>query len=320
MSDRVWDVIIVGGGAAGLSAALVLAQARRAVLVVDAGEQRNLPHARMRGYLTRDALPPSELVRIGREEAASYGAKFLDDRVTYVRRGVNGFEIETVPGMRLQSARLLIATGLVDELPDIPGVREFWGDTVFHCPYCAGCEMNDDTVVVLGVGDGSITESHLMKQWAGRVILATNDLTHLTDDDRALLQARDIDVVDHAVTRVRSDDGLTLVLEHADGSETTCDRLLVGPQLHIRRELLDQLGVSVDDECGPDGIIVPAGDSGGTDELGVWVAGNVFDINCQVIEAAAQGLKAAIALNANLVKKELGRLKAEQVWQPTPTS
>lgn len=315
MSDPFWDVIIVGGGPAGLSAAVVLAQARRAVLVIDAAQQRNLRHSRTRGYLTRDGLPPTELVAIGRAEASSYGATILEDTVTRVSRVADGFHVETKGGARLSAAHLLLATGLRDELPAIPGVAENWGESVFHCPYCGGSEMTQDVVAVLSVGQSSIMEAHLLRQWVDRVILLTNDLTEPTPEQLRLLAACGIELVDHAVTRVTRGPDNRLRLLHTDGSTTVCDRLLVGPQLHIRRDLLDQLGVTIDEKSGPDGVIIPTGDSGGTSEFGVWVAGNVMDTNCQVIEAAAQGLKAAIAINASLVRRELDLL-TRQFFDP----
>lgn len=199
--------------------------------------------------------------------------------------------------------RLLVATGVRDELPDVEGLERWWGHEVFHCPYCHGVEIEDRTVVgVLGAGDGSVAEAHLLLQWAERVVLLTHGRVEVTPDDRAALSARGIEVVDGRVVRTRADgDTLTgVVLE--DGTEVDLDELRVSPTTHPRRELLDLLSVEVTE---PDehGITVPSGDAGGTDVEGVLVAGNVRDCNAQVIDAAAQGLKAAVAINASLTQE-----------------
>ena len=147
MNTLSYDVVIVGGGAAGLSAALVLGRARRCIAVVDAGMPRNAPAAHMHGFLSRDGMPPAELLAAGRSEVAAYGVELVDDQVLTIE---TGFSVRLAHGQALKARRILIATGMHDELPDIPGVRERWGRDLLHCPYCHGWEVRDQPIGVLG--------------------------------------------------------------------------------------------------------------------------------------------------------------------------
>lgn len=319
------DVAIVGAGAAGLNAAVILAQAGRTVLVLESGETRNRFDAHMRGFLSRDGLAPKDLVAIGREEVERYGGTVIRTRVVSARAldeetgqadtdkehltGPSRFALELEDGGEVRARRLLLAMGLVDELPDVEGIEEFWGSAVFHCPYCSGCEITHETVAVLAAGPEAVAEAHLLLQWADEVVLLTNDT--ITPDERELrgLRARDIRCEDGRVVRVTGSppDGLTGVV-FEDGRELACQALLIAPTTHPRRALLDDLGVTVFDEPGDDCVLVPTDVGRASDVEGVWVAGNLRDGNVQVIEAAADGLRAAIAINADLTKEDVEAL------------
>src|SRR3954465_9053055 len=157
MSQSPYDVAVVGGGAAGLSAALVLSRARRRVLVVDAGEPRNAPAAHLHGYLSRDGFPPSRLLACGREEVSRYGDVIVEDRVTeLLPRGRGVFGVVLSGGQRVSARRVLVTTGLRDALPGIPGLRERWARDVLHCPYCHGAEVQDRRLGVLGGTAGAV--------------------------------------------------------------------------------------------------------------------------------------------------------------------
>ncbi|MCA1782583.1 MAG: NAD(P)/FAD-dependent oxidoreductase [Dermatophilaceae bacterium] len=324
-TDLTCDIAVVGAGAAGLSAAVILAQAGRNVLVLDSGEPRNRFDAHMRGFLSRDGLAPSELGELGRAEVERYGGvlkRVRATRATTVDSGTGAadtaedrlagptrFALELDDGTAVRARRLLLAMGLVDELPEVDGLLDHWGGAVFHCPYCRGCEITDETVAVLASGPEAVAEAHLLLQWADDVILLTNDTLTLDTSQLDVLAARGIRVVDGAVVAVKGEhpDRLTAVV-FADGREMPCQALLVAPTTHPRRALLDDLGVQVNDEPGEDCVVVPTDRGRGTTVPGVWVAGNLRDGNVQVVEAAADGLRAAIAINADLTKEDVEAL------------
>lgn len=310
MDDDLYDAVVVGGGAAGLSAGLVLAQAQCRVAVVDAGEPRNRYEAHMHGYLSRDGMAPTELLSIGRREVRDAGGEILDDRV--VGASVDGdeqtprFTLETEGGTTLRTRRVVVATGLHDEMPDVDGLGLYWGHAVFHCPYCHGVEITDDLVVgVLASTRASVLKAHLLLQWAKRVVLLTHDRPEPPADDLAGLAARGIEVVPGRVVAVEGDGEQLTAVVHADGSRTTVDELLISPTSHLHREVLDLLGVDVRDKADKNGIILRTDDSGLTSVPGVYAAGNVRDTNAQVVDAAAQGLKTAIAVNASLIEERV---------------
>jgi thioredoxin reductase len=165
-----YDVVIIGGGAAGLSAALVLTRARRRVVVIDAGEPRNAPAAHMQGFLSRDGMPPAELLAAGREEVRSYGGHLVGGTVTAIRAHGAGFEVTTEDGSVVGARRILVTTGLRDEIPDIPGVRERWGRDLLHCPYCHGHEVRDQRLGVLGGTPDAVQHALLVRQWTDDVV------------------------------------------------------------------------------------------------------------------------------------------------------
>src|SRR5689334_19725548 len=158
------DVAIIGGGPAGLSAALVLGRARRRVVVVDAGTPRNAPASHMQGFLSRDGTPPADLLRDARAEVRRYGVELVDDRVV---DATAGFALRLAGGRTLEARQVLLATGAVDDLPDLEGARERWGRDLLHCPYCHGWEVRDQAIGVLG----SVEHAHLLRQWTDDVVL-----------------------------------------------------------------------------------------------------------------------------------------------------
>jgi thioredoxin reductase len=164
-SPATHNVLIIGGGAAGLSAAPVLGRARRRVAVIDAAKPRNAPAAHMQGFLSRDGTPWQELLADGLAEVVSYGVELIDDRVVAVEPG---FSVRLAGGSVLTARRLLITAGLVDELPAITGLRERWGRDVLHCPYCHGWEVRDEPIGVFGTGPGSVEHAQLLRQWSAR--------------------------------------------------------------------------------------------------------------------------------------------------------
>jgi thioredoxin reductase len=296
-----FDVVIVGGGSAGLSAALVLSRARRRVLVVDSGRPRNAPATQMHGYLSRDGLAPSELVSIGRAEIEAYGATVLDAEVTAVAADEGpGFRVRVSGGREISARRLLLATGLHDVLPDIAGLKERWARDVLHCPYCHGWEVRDQPLGVIGDSPEAVRYAQIVRQWADDVVYFTPPML-LTPVERDELVARAIGIVEGTVARVLVDDDDRLRgVELDDGRVVPRRALFVPPRFVPHNDLLLELGCRLD----ADGWVV-VDPTGRTSVPGVWVAGNLANPRAQVITAAGEGSAAAIALNADLVDDDV---------------
>jgi thioredoxin reductase len=297
MSEQTFDVVIVGGGAAGLSAALVLGRARRRVAVVDAGAPRNAPAAHMQGFVSRDGLPPSELLAIGREEIARYGVRLLGDHVEAVEPG---FVVRLEGGPALEARRVLIATGALDELPDIPGVNERWGRDLLHCPYCHGWEVRDEPLGVLGTHPLATEHAQLIRQWSDDVVFFVH-AAELSATERAQLEARGIEVVEGHVARLVVEDDALVGVELSGGRVVPRTAVFIRPAIVPHRDgVVSGLGCEVDEGGFP---LVDA--FGRTSVPGVWAAGNAADPRAQVITAAGAGSAAAIAINADLVQEDV---------------
>ena len=200
MSDETWDVVVVGGGAGGLATAMTLARARRRVLVVDAGEPRNAPADGVHNYLGREGTPPGELTAIARAEVEGYGGVVRTGRVVSASATeAGGFTIGLAEGTTLRARRLVVATGLVDELPAVDGVRERWGRDVLHCPYCHGWEVRDRRIGVLATSSASLHQVQLLRQWSKDVVLFANDAVVPGRQQADALAARGIEVVEGPV-------------------------------------------------------------------------------------------------------------------------
>jgi thioredoxin reductase len=307
-ADR-YDVVVVGGGAAGLSAALVLGRARRRVAVVDAGEPRNAPAAHMHGFLGSDGLPPSELIARGRGEVATYGVDQIADRVTGItslearplsRRSLH---LTLATGRTLTARRILVTTGLRDVAPDVPGVADRWGRDLLHCPYCHGYEVRDQPLGVLAGGRTPIEESlahaHLVRQWSDDVVFFANG-TPISAEQRERLLARAIGIVEERVARLVVEDDQLTGLETVDGHVLPRAAVFVRPHLVANDTLLTDLGCAT----GNTGW-VSVDPTGATSVPGVWAAGNAVDPRAQVITAAGEGSAAAIAINNDLVEEDV---------------
>jgi thioredoxin reductase len=293
------DVVIVGAGAAGLNAALLLARARRQVAVVDSGEPRNAPAAHMHGFLTRDGMSPADFLEAGRAEVLGYGARLVDGRVdTVVQEDGGNFTVRLGSGETLRARSILVATGLHDELPDVPGVRERWGRDVVHCPYCHGYEFRDQSIGVLGTSPGAVFHAQLIRQWSADVVLFAHTLD-LTTEDRDRLEARGVSVVDGPVARVLVDDDAVRGVELAEGATVSRSAVFVVPRMVPNDSLLTDLGCAVENGW------VSVDRAGATSVPGVYAAGNVTDPRAQVVTAAGVGSAAGFAINLDLVDKDI---------------
>ena len=300
--DKTYDVVVIGGGAAGLSGALSLGRARRSVLVIDAGAPRNAPAAHVHNYLGREGTPPEELLAIGRREVAQYGVEVIAGKVPAASRQADGTFGVTLEGQRISARRLLVATGLADELPDIPGVAEGWGKTVLHCPYCHGWEVRDQTLGILGQGALSIHQAQLFRQLSKDVVLFRHTAPPLSDDEAEQLTARGIQVVEGKVAGWEGG-GVRM----SGGELVPRQALVVCTRADASAEVLASLGLDTAElEVGGQevGTYVPADPRGVTAVPGVWVAGNASDPRAQVLTSAAAGLQAGAAINADLIAEE----------------
>jgi thioredoxin reductase len=296
-----YDVIVVGGGAAGLSGALMLARSKRSVLVIDAGTPRNAPAEGVHGLLGHDGVSPLELLERGRAEVRRYGGEVISGSVDAV---TEGFTVTLADGRSFEARRILVTTGLVDELPEIPGLRERWGRDVVHCPYCHGWEVRDRPIGVISSGPMSVHQALLFRQLSDDVTFFTHTRPAPEGDDAAKLATRGIAIVAGEVAAVEStDDGITGV-RLADGSVTPVGAVAVATRMVARAGLLGKLGLRPVEHPTGAGEYVPAEVGGRTEVPGVWVAGNVTDVTAQVGAAAAAGAMAGAMINADLVTEE----------------
>jgi thioredoxin reductase len=313
-----YDVVVIGGSAAGLSAALVLSRARRKVLVVDAGQPRNAPAPQMHGYLSRDGEDPAELLAMGRNEVKGYGGDIVAGTVTeMVPDGRTGFWVLLAGGQRISTRRLLVTTGLRDELPDVPGLAERWARDVLHCPYCHGHEVRDRQLGVIGGTPGAVRYAQIVRQWSHDVVYFTPPEV-LTAAERTQLLARAVGVVEGTIEQLVIDETDHLRgVQLADGCVIPRDALFAPPRFVANSDLLLTLGCAVDD-----GGWVAVDRSGQTSVAGVWAAGNVVDPRAQVITAAGAGSAAAIAINANLVEDDVRNAvrDLDHGFPPAPTA
>ncbi|MGW1668002.1 NAD(P)/FAD-dependent oxidoreductase [Streptomyces sp. NPDC002324] len=302
-----YEVIVIGGGAAGLSAALVLGRARRHTLVVDAGEPRNTPAAHMQGFLSRDGMPPAEFLAVGREEIARYGVELVRGRAVDVTRNDDGgsFTVTLAGGRAVGARRLVVATGLKDGLPAVPGVAERFGRDVLHCPYCHGWEVRDQPFGVLATTPMSVHQALMVSQWSKDVTLFLHEVAEsdLSADDLRRLAAAGVSVVPGRVAGlVVEDDHLTGV-RLTDGSTHARSVLFTAPRPVPQTGLLEKLGADLDDT--PFGAYPVIDPTGRTTVPGVWAVGNATGFSEQVVNAASSGYRAGATINGDLLMADL---------------
>jgi thioredoxin reductase len=307
LSDR-YDVVVAGGGAAGLNGALMLARSRRSVVVIDAGAPRNAPAAGVHGFLSQDGTPPAELLARGRAEVRRYGGRVVPGEVSAVtrtdRRGDRRFAVTLADGRTVRARRLLVATGLADELPDIPGLRARWGRDVVHCPYCHGWEVRDQAVGVLASGPLSVHQALLFRQLTEDVAFFPHTGPWPASEEAEQLAARGITVVGGEVTSVEIAADRLAGVRLGDGRVVSRQVLAVSPRMVARAGFLAALGLRPAPHPSGAGEHIPADAAGQTGVPGVWVAGNVTDLAAQVGGAAAAGAVAGARINADLVAEE----------------
>ncbi|TQJ47452.1 thioredoxin reductase [Streptomyces sp. SLBN-115] len=304
-----YEVIVVGGGAAGLSAALVLGRARRRTLVVDAGEPRNAPAAHMQGYLSRDGMSPAEFLAVGREEIARYGVDLVHDRAVDATRE-EGFAVRLASGRTVRARQLVVATGLKDELPPVPGVAERFGRDVVHCPYCHGWEVRDRAFGVLATTAASVHQALMVSQWSKDVTLFLHTVAEaeLTDEDLRRLAAAGVRIVPGEVAGLVVEDDRLTGVRLRDGRMHEREVVFVAPRAVPRTDLLARLGAELSET--PFGTYPVVDGRGLTTVPGLWAAGNASGFAEQVVNAASRGYRAGAAINGELLMADLDRAVA----------
>ena len=299
VTEQPWDVTIIGGGPAGCAAAMVLARCRRRVLVIDEGKHRNIRTGGIHNYLTRDGITPKEFTAATRAELKKYDVEIIEARVVSVAAlAQHGFSAEDSNGNRYLSRRLLIATGVTDNIPNIPGMQDYWGDVIHHCPYCDGWEVRDKVIALYSVRFNGTGMAHALRQLSDRVILLTDGARYLSAEQRKRLAARNIEVVAERLKNVEKTE--TGVLIHMlRGEPVQCDCIFVNHGNMVNNDLVKQLGV----KCKPNGSI-PVSRSQACNVPGVYIAGDVVYDMQFVSLAAAEGVKAAVAIHNDLMKTD----------------
>ncbi len=254
---------------------------------MDGGEPRNAPATAAHNVLARDGIPPLELLAAGQREAEHYGADIRHDRAVAARRGGNGFEVDLASGGTVRAHRLLLATGLIDELPDVPGVREFWGKSVLHCAYCHGWEVRGQRIGVLATSTLSVHQALLFRQLSDDVTLFRHTMPDPGDEAWDQLAALVIRVVGGVVHRLHSENDVLRAVVLHDGHEFPVDALTVAPLFIARADLYEKLGGTLTDH--PTGAFITTGPMGRTEIPGVWAAGNVSDLVAMVAAATGTG-------------------------------
>jgi thioredoxin reductase len=299
----VCDVVVIGGGAAGLNGALMLARSRRSVVVLDAGNPRNAPAGGVHGLLGHDGIPPAELLERGRDEVRRYGGQVVTGEVTTATRDPDGFVVALADGRAVRARRLLVAAGLVDELPEVPGLRELWGHDVLHCPYCHGWEVRDKAIGVLATGPRAMHLASLFRQLSDDIVYFSHT-SPPAEEQAEELAALGIRVVDGNVACLDVVDDRLAGVRLAGGTVVRREALVVMPRMVARAAFLTGLGLRPTPHPSGLGDHIATDATGRTEVPGVWAAGNVTDLAAQVGASAASGALAAAQINADLVAED----------------
>jgi thioredoxin reductase len=298
-----YDCIVVGAGPAGLSAALMLGRCRRSVLVCDSGQPRNARSTGAHNYLTRDGILPREFLQLGREEVARYpSVVFRDVEVLDATRSPDGFRVVCADGNQLASRKLLLATGVVDELPPIAGLESLYGISVHHCPYCDGWEWRDHPIGIYGRGEEGSALALGLTVWSDDVVLCTDGPSGLSDVELEHLSGRGVEVREDRVVRLEGKDGYLERIVFETGESLPRRALFVCAGQHQHSGLARKLGCRFTSKGAVD-----TGSFEATEVPGLYVAGDSSKEAQFVVVAAAEGAEAGMAINRALLKEDLAQ-------------
>jgi thioredoxin reductase len=281
----------------------MLGRCRRSVLVCDVGEPRNARSGGLHGYLTRDGIPPADFLSLAREEVAKYpSVEFHRGRIVDARRTSSGFMVECLGGLRFSSRKLLLATGVVDELPHVEGLAELYGRSVHHCPYCDGWEWRDHPLAVYGRGEAGSALAIGLTVWSEDVVLCSDGPSQLSEKEEEALAHRGIDIREDPIVRLEGQDGRLKQIVFASGEPLPRSALFFCTGQHQRSPLAGKLGAQFNEKG-----TVDTGTCESTNVPGLYVAGDASKEAQFVIVAAAEGAQAAMAINKALLKDDLAQ-------------
>ena len=296
-----YDVIIVGAGPAGLNAALVLGRSRRRVLVCNAGQHRNAVSRALHGFLTRDGIDPHELLRIGRQELDRYDTvKVQDIGITNIESGSDHFTLSLSDETQLFARKVLLATGVVDELPDVPGFESFYGRSIFHCPYCDGWEVRDKPLAIYGHGPNGPGLALELTGWSPDLTLVTDGPWEISAADREQLSRNRVRVREQKIARFEGKDGILEHIVFEDGNALKCRAMFFNQGYSQHSDLAARLGADID----PHGDEIVSNRHQSTNVPGLYVAGDAAFHTHFAIIAASEGAIAALAINTALLREE----------------
>ena len=294
-----YDAIIIGGSFAGLSAALYIARARRSVCIIDTGSPRNRFAAHSHGFFAQDGSEPGTMLATARSQVAAYPTTtFIDGEAISAAKEPDGFSVKLATGDVLEGARLVLAFGVSDELPDIPGLAERWGHSVLHCPYCHGYEFSGQRLGVLNVSSMSMHQALLIAEW-GPTTLYLNGAAEPDDAALTQLQKRGVAIEPAPVTALHGDGPRLTAIELADGRMSDADALYLAPRTRLNSEIAEQLGCDMEE--GPFGRIIRTDSQKLTTVPGVYAAGDITRGSHNVTWACADGVTAAMAVHRSLI-------------------
>ena len=300
------DVIVIGGSAAGLSAALVLARAQLDVLIIDSGEPRNAPAHHMHGFLSRDGIAPSEFISVGASEVVGYGGHIEKTKVMTVQLRPDGLFYVQMENGRSETCRaLLVATGLKDQIPSITGVQDRWGSLVHHCPYCHGYEVLNQRIAVIAgeLKEMSIKQAGLLRRYSNHVVFLSNGQS-LSRSEEASLERNGVQIISSLVSHIIGEVDTLTGVAFKDGSAIQCDSIFIAPVMAPNDQILKSLNCLRN----PKTDYVEVNEVGQTSVPGVWAAGNVVNPYAQVITAAGAGSASAIAISGWLLQQDQNHL------------
>ncbi|HRO42460.1 MAG TPA: NAD(P)/FAD-dependent oxidoreductase [Flavipsychrobacter sp.] len=297
--EKLWDVIIIGAGPAGASAAMVLARSRRNVLIIDEGNQRNLRSHGLHNFITRDGILPPDFLNIAYNQLSNYPVSFIKSRAEKVVKLPATFSITDREGNKYSAKKILLTTGVTDHIPNVPGMEELWGCAVFHCPFCDGYECKERAIGLYAQKHNGYGMAIALRHLSKEITLFTDGSHYLKSAQRTQLAKRNIEVITKKVTRLVHQNNKLLAVELVDGTHVPCTSMFTHHGIIVNHQLHDQLGC----RCTKKGAAITNRNQQ-TNVPGVYVAGDASIDMHFVVVASAEGVKAAVSIHNDLLQEE----------------